>query len=116
MVILTSSRRLAAFSLKYVDFEACTVKSFWVPTSLENVSPLSCRATPWGAGGGASFFSRCAIHFRRTYTPAVSIASKQATAADQRAYLAASLLVMLSVNQNFEGLYTNASACRELPD
>src|SRR5207248_10444166 len=70
---------------------------------------LSCRAPPSGAGGGASSFSRCATHFRCRYTPAVSIASRQATAADQRAYLAASLLFMPSVKQNFGRLYTKAT-------
>src|SRR5437867_2074091 len=113
MVILTSSRRLVALSLKFVAFEASTVKSFWVPTSLEKVSPLSCRATPSGAGGGASSFSLCATHLRCRYTPAVTIARRQATAADQRAYLAASLLFMLSVKQNFGVLYTKGTAPRE---
>src|SRR5207245_4366898 len=110
MVILTSSRRLAALSLKFVAFEASTVKSFCAPTPLEKVSPLSCRATPSGAGGGAFSFSRCATHLRCRYTLAVSIASRQATAADQRTYLAASLLLMFSVKQNFGVLYTKATA------
>src|SRR6266480_1789969 len=109
IVILTSSSRLAASFLKFVAFDASTVKSFCAPSPFEKVSPLSCRTTPSGAGGGAFAFSRCATHLRSRYTPAVSAANKQATAADQRAYLAASLLVMLSVKQNLGRLYTKAA-------
>ena len=105
-MILTSSSRLAALSLKFVSFDASTVKSFCTPSPLEKVSLLSCRVTPAGAGGGAFPFSRCATHLRSRYTPSVSNASKPAVAADQRAYLAASLLFMLSVKQNFAVLYT----------
>src|SRR2546429_5404644 len=64
IVILTSSSRLAALSLKFVAFDASTVKSFCAPRPLEKVSLLSCRATPAGAGGGAFSFSRCATHLR----------------------------------------------------
>src|SRR5690242_9845825 len=114
MVILTSSSRLAGLFLKFVAFEACTVKSFWGPSSLEKVRPLSCRVTPWGAGGGAFAFSSCATHLRFTYTPTVSIASNKAAVADQRAYLAASLLFMLSVKQKLGGLYRRAASTGHL--
>ena len=115
MVILTSSNKLAALFLKFVALEASTVKSFCAPNPLEKVRPLSCRVTPSGAGGGAFFSSRRATHFRSRYTPAVSIANRQATAADQRAYLAASLLLIFSVKQNFGMLYTKAAAPGVIP-
>src|SRR6266516_2282941 len=109
MVIFTSSSKLASLSLKSVAFDASTINIFWFPAAFENVMPLSNRVTSLGAGGGAFAFSRCATHLRSRYTPAVSAANKQATAADQRAYLAASLLVMLSVKQNLGRLYTKAA-------
>src|SRR5579864_803058 len=110
IVILTSSNKLAALSLKFVAFDASTVKSFCAPSPLEKVSPLSWRATAAGAGGGAFSFSRCATHLRSRYTPIVSIASRQAAPADHCAYLAASLLFMLSVKQNSRVVYTKAAA------
>ena len=114
IVILTSSSRLAALSLKFVAFDASTVKSFCAPRPLEKVSLLSCRATPAGAGGGAFSFSRCATHLWSRYTPTVSNASKHAVAADQRAHLAASLR-FISVKQNFGVLYTKARYRARLP-
>ena len=102
-------------SLKFVAFDASTVKSFCAPRPLEKVSLLSCRATPAGAGGGAFSFSRCATHLWSRYTPTVSNASKHAVAADQRAHLAASLRFMLSVKQNFGVLYTKARYRARLP-
>src|SRR6266705_3613412 len=105
MVIFTSSSKLASLSLKSVAFDASTVNIFWFPAAFENVMPLSNRVTSLGAGGGAFSFSRCATHLRSRYTPIVMLASSNAAAADQRAYLAASLLLMISVKQNFSGLY-----------
>src|SRR5580704_5875841 len=75
------------------------------PSTLEKVSPLDCRETSLGAGGGAFLLSRCATHLRSRYTPAVRMASTNAAAADNHAYFAASLLFMHSVKQNFGGLY-----------
>src|SRR5580700_7887243 len=105
IVILTSSSRLASLSLKSVALAASTVKIFWVPTPLEKVIPLVSLVTSLGAGGGAFFCSRCSTHLRCRYTPAVKLASDKAATANQRAYLAASLLFMDSVKQNFGGLY-----------
>src|SRR5467141_2865780 len=105
MVIFTSSSKLASLPLKSVAFDASTVKIFWVPSPLENVSPLDSLVTSCGAGGGAFCCSRCAAHFRSRYTPTVRLASSIAAAADQRAYFAASLLFMSSVKQNFDGVY-----------
>ncbi len=53
IVIFTSSSKLASLPLKSVTFDASTVKIFWIPSPLENVSPLDSRATSCGAGGGA---------------------------------------------------------------
>src|SRR5216684_604783 len=105
MVIFTSSSKLASLSLKSVAFDASTVNIFWFPAAFENVIPLSSRVTSLGAGGGAFSFSRCATHLRSRYTPAVRLASSNAASADQRAYFAASLLFIISVKQNFAGLY-----------
>src|SRR5579859_2826886 len=108
MVIFTSSSRLASLSLKSVAFEASTVKIFCVPNPLEKVRPLDSLVTSRGAAGGAFFCSRCATHLRSRYTPAVTVASSNAAAADQRAYFAASLRFMHSVKQNFAGVYRRA--------
>src|SRR5207249_11838001 len=79
------------------------------PRPFGSVGPLSCRSTPSVAGCWALAFTRCATHLRSRYTPTVSAANKQATAADQLACLAASLLVMLSVKPNLGRLYTKAA-------
>src|SRR5712691_864343 len=110
MVIFTSSSKLASLSLKSVALDASTVKIFWFPATFENVSPLDNRVTSRGAGGGAFSLSRCAIHLRSRYTPAVTVARSNAASADQRAYFAASLLFMTSVKQNFRGLYRRRNA------
>src|SRR5713226_4517778 len=105
MVIFTSSSKLASLSLNSVDFEACTVKMVRFCSTLENVSPLERRVTSLGAAGGAFFFSICLAHPRCRYTATVTPARSKATVADQRAYRAASFLLMLSVKQNFGWLY-----------
>src|SRR5690348_3621801 len=47
---------------------------------------------------------------RPRYTAAVTPARQSATAADHRAYFAASLLFIVSVKQNLAGLYSRACA------
>src|ERR1700676_407901 len=113
IVTFTFSSRLAPLSLKSVDFEASTVKILRGPSIFEKVSPLDCFSTFTGAAGGASLRSliRCQPRFR--YTPAVKQASSSATAADQRAYRAASLLRIDSVKQNSQRLYRRWRAVNE---
>src|SRR5260370_18256374 len=113
IVIFTSSSKLASLPLKSVAFDASTVKIFWVPSPLENVSPLDSLVTSCGAGGGAFCCSRCAAHFRSRYTPTVRLASSIAAAADQRAYFPASLLFMPSVTQNFAAVYRTCNVPSE---
>src|SRR5205807_8418164 len=113
IVIFTSSSRLASLPLKSVALDASTVKIFWFPSIFEKVSPFELRVTSFGAGGGAFCFSRYATHLRSRYTPAVRLASSNAAAADQRAYLAASLRFMSSVKQNFARVYRRGNAGSE---
>src|SRR5579859_6021941 len=105
IVTFTFSSKLASRSLKSVDFEASTVKILRGPSILENVSPLDCFSTLTAAGGGAFLRSAIRCQPRFKYTPAVRQARSSATAADQRAYRAASLLRMDSVKQKSQGLY-----------
>src|SRR5580698_4601575 len=105
IVTTTCSSKLAFWSLKSVDFDASTVKILRGPSIFENLSPLDCFSTFTGAAGGASLRSLILCQPRFRYTPAVKQASSSATAADQRAYRAASLLRIDSVKQNSERLY-----------
>src|SRR5580704_5884841 len=105
MVTRTFSSKLASCPLKSVEFDASTVKILRGPSIFENVNPLDCFSTLVGAGGGAFFRSLILCQPRFRYTPAVRQASSSATAADQRAYRAASLLRIGSVNQNSQKLY-----------
>src|SRR5712692_4020472 len=113
MVIFTSSSKLASVSLNSGAFYASTVKIFWFPAILEKVSPFERRVTSCGAGGGAFCRSLYATNFSSRYTPAVTLASSNAAAADQRAYFAASLRFMSSVKQNLEGVYRRANVRSE---
>src|SRR5262249_53392057 len=56
----------------------------------------------------------CRCQPRARYTAAVNPARQSATAADHRAYFAASLLFIISVNQNLVGLYSQAAIAKEL--
>src|SRR5580693_5531296 len=112
IVTTTCSSKLAFWSLKSVDFDASTVKILRGPSIFENVSPLDCFSTFTGAGGGAAFRSMILCQPRFRYTPAVKQASSSATAADQRAYRAASLLRIDSVKQNSERLYRRGRAVK----
>src|SRR5580692_9210372 len=105
IVTTTCSSKLAFWSLKSVDFEASTVKILRGPSIFENVNPLDCFSTFSGAGAGAALRSMILCQPRFRYTPAVRQASSSATAADQRAYRAASLLRIGSVKQNSQKLY-----------
>src|SRR5271170_6885579 len=105
MVTLTFSSRLAPLSLKSVDFDASTVNILRGPSIFENVRPLELLMTLTGGGGGAARRSMILCQPRLRYTPAVRQASSTATAADQRAYRAASLLRIGSVKQNSQKLY-----------
>src|ERR1700676_2393586 len=105
IVTFTFSSKLAPLSLKSVDFDASTVKILRGPSIFEKVSPLDCFSTFTGAAGGASLRSLILCQPRFRYTPAVKQASSNATAADQRAYRAASLLRISSVKQNSQRLY-----------
>ncbi len=105
IVTFTFSSKLAPWSLKSVDFEASTVKILRGPSIFEKVRPLDCFSTFTGAAGGASLRSLILCQPRLRYTPPVKQASGSATAADQRAYRAASLVRIVSVKQNSQGLY-----------
>src|SRR5258708_35640468 len=97
MVICTSSRRLASFCLNSVAREALTVKSVWFCSTFENENTLDCFSTAAGGAGGASFLTWRACHTRCTYTTATIHARKIAAPADHRAYLAASLVLIVRV-------------------
>src|SRR5882724_1925433 len=142
IVIFTPSKSLAFSPLKSIDLEASTVKTFCVPSPLENIRPVDCRSTFTGAAAGACFFSTCRVHPRFRYTPTVSPANTMATAALHLAYFAASLFLIvwrhliggifsflcnfflvlrrplgrhpLSVKQNWPTLYTSAHTLSEM--
>src|SRR5260370_31883164 len=104
IVTFTFSSKLAPWSLKSVDFEASTVKILRGPSIFEKVRPLDCFSTFTGAAGGARLRSLILCQPRLRYTPPVKQASRSATSTDHRAYRAASLLLIVSVKQNFQGL------------
>src|SRR5437764_8744980 len=102
----TSSSKLASWPLKSVDFEAATSKMVCFCSTFLKLSPADCRETSTGADGGAFFFSTWRTQSRRTYARTVMAASSNATIADQRAYLAASLRNIHLVKQSSGRVYS----------